>query len=114
LCAHHYLSSLFSYGWRGNKYTPMVHMHGIGFHQPYIAVYARPRVPTGVGLVCIVHFYGDSVGLISIIEIGSQGIAERNITIRPFAQIMAVYPHFAAMIDTIKIDKKQLGSIFFR
>src|SRR5690606_10138179 len=106
LRTHHNLSSLFGYRWRGNKCAPMVHMHRMRFYQPHIAVYARTRIPSGVGLFRVIDFYGDSIGLISKIEIGCQRIAKRNVTIGSLAQIMAVYPYFAAMIDAIEIDKK--------
>jgi len=42
--------------------------------------------------------------LISKFQITGKIIIERDIAVRPFAQVMAVYPNFAVTVNAIEID----------
>jgi len=87
-------------------------MHGVKFRKPYITVDATSRIPAGIRLFPIVHTYGNYI-LSAPLDIGSQIVTERDISIRTHTEGMTIDENFRIHIYTVKINIQALAFIRF-
>ena len=94
-----------------DKSTPMVNKYLIHGYQPYIPVNSRSWIPAWIRLLWIIHFDCQYIWLPVKIQIGSQLIPERDISVGTFAQVMSIDPDFTVAVYTVKINEKQFCAV---
>ena len=71
--------------------APLADVHGVGFHQPDVAVDAGTGIPAGA-LVRVVQADGQHV-ITARLDVGRQVEAERRVTVGPATDKLAFAPH---------------------
>jgi hypothetical protein len=84
--------------------TPLFDMDGVGCGEPYMAVDATTRVPTGVGLVGVVN--SDGYYVLTLVYIGGDIVLETAIAIRAKAYLMAVNEYRRIHVDSVEGEEK--------
>ena len=69
-----------------------------------MAVDAASAVPTAVGLVAVIHLYGDNVVAVGT-QPGREFVAETAVSVGTLAQFVTVYIHGGVHIHTVEIDE---------
>src|ERR1019366_6196250 len=87
---------------RCDEGAPIGHVQLVGGQQPGVPVDAGAGIPAAVGLVGVVHLDGDHV--VAGVEQRREIVREGDVAVGALAQILAVDPHFAVLIDAVELD----------
>src|ERR1019366_2527305 len=87
---------------RSDEGAPVSHVELVGGQQPRVPVDAGARIPSAIGLAGVVHLNGDDV--VARVEVRREIVREGDVAVGALAQILAVDPHFAVLIDAVEFD----------
>src|ERR1019366_7378688 len=87
---------------RSDEGAPIGHVELVGGQQPGVTVDAGARIPAAIGLAGVVDFDGDHV--VAGVEQRREIVREGDEAVGALAQILAVDPHFAVLIDAVELD----------
>ena len=92
----------------GDENTLMGNVYGVDTRQPHMAVDARTGIPAAVLLSGVVHAHGHGVSTF-LINIRSDVVVERRITIGVFSHQMSVDIHFGVHINALEVEAKAVA-----
>ena len=88
--------------------TPMLDVDGVGTREPYVAIDATARVPTGIGLIGIIH--ANSYHILTFMDKGCNVVLETGIAIRAKAYFLPIDINGGVHIDTIELEEDILSA----
>ena len=84
-------------------YTPLSYMNIFGLRKPYVAIDATTGIPARIGLVAIVHTYGNHI--IRTAQVASDIDGERAIAVGTVVNHLAIDEDEGIHIDTVKLEE---------
>jgi hypothetical protein len=90
---------------RCDERAPLSNVDPVGDRQPGMPVDARARVPARVGLVGVVHLDREHVLARAEVDVRGEVVPEADVSERPLAEVLAVDPHLAVLIDAVKFNQ---------
>ena len=97
---------------RCHERAPICDVHRVGNQQPRAPVDARSRIPAAVGLEGVIHLDGDHV-IAAEDEVRRQVVGKRNVAVGTLAEILAVDPHLAVLVDAAELDGDHPAAVRF-
>ena len=85
-------------------------MYRVDLGQPYVPVYAASGIPSRIGLVAVVHPYGDDV-FPAPSDIRGKVVPEGYVSVRACAEFMAVDIDGGVHVDTVEIDVDHFAAV---
>ena len=92
-------------------YTPVLNMDGVSLSEPYMAIYATTRVPTGIRLIRVIHTDGNYI--LALVYVWGNVILETGVSIRSKTNLLPIDINSRVHVNTIEFQENIYILTFF-